>query len=109
LSHSFTYKTQVSGLARRVHDNSTLKEKFDTLVQNDNDLTGDKTALDRRVPTRWNADLTCLNAHLHFKSPIEQLTGAAINKLKAYRLSDEQWDLATTLSAILEVLAIISP
>jgi len=96
---------QVAGLARRVHDSSTLKEKFDTLVQNDHDLTGDKTTLDRRVPTRWNADLTCLDAHIHFRNPVEQLTGAAINKLKAYRLSEPQWDMATTLSAILEAIA----
>lgn len=95
---------KVSGLARHVHDNSTLKEKFDTLVSNDKDLPGDKTALDRRVPTRWNSDLTCLDAHLYFRSPVEQLTGAAINKLQAYRLSEEQWNLAETLSAILEVI-----
>ena len=25
-------------------------------------------------------DLACLDAHLYFRSPIEQLTGAAINK-----------------------------
>jgi len=80
---------QVAGLARRVHDTSTLKEKFDTLVSNDKDFSGDETALDCRVPTRWNSDLTCLDAHLYFKSPIEQLTGAAVNKLQAYRLSDD--------------------
>jgi hypothetical protein len=51
---------QVAGLAQHVHDSSTLKEKFDTLVSNDKDLPGDKIALDRRVPTRWNSDLTCL-------------------------------------------------
>jgi len=95
----------VAGLARRVHDNSTLKEKFDTLVKSDNDLTGDKTALDRRVPTRWNSDLTCLDAHIYFRSVVEQLTGAAVNKLQAFRLSEPQWNLATTLSAILEVLS----
>jgi hypothetical protein len=94
---------KVAGLARRVHDNSTLKEKFDTLVSNDKDLPGDKTALDRRVTTQWNSDLTCLDAHIYFRSPVEQLTGAAVNKLQAYRLSEEQWDLAETLSAILEV------
>jgi hypothetical protein len=99
---------KVAGLARRVHDNSTLKEKFDTLVSNDKDLSGDKTALDRRVPTRWNSDLTCLDAHLYFRSPVEQLTGAAINKLQAYRLSEEQWDLSETLSAILEVILFVS-
>jgi hypothetical protein len=93
----------VAGLARRIHDTSTLKEKFDTLVSNDKDLPGDKTMLDRRVPTRWNSDLACLDAHLYFRSPIEQLTGAAVNKLQAYRLSEDQWNLAETLSAILEV------
>jgi hypothetical protein len=84
-----------------------LKEKFNTLVSNDKDLPGDKTALDRRVPTRWNSDLTCLDAHLYFRSPVEQLIGAAVNKLQAYRLSEEQWDLAETLSAILEVIILV--
>jgi len=93
----------VAGLARRVHDNSTLKEKFDTLVSNDKDLPGDKMALDRRVTTRWNSDLTCLDAHIYFRSPVEQLTGAAVNKLQAYQLSEKQWALAEMLSAILEV------
>ncbi|KAF8237070.1 hypothetical protein L208DRAFT_1249224, partial [Tricholoma matsutake] len=51
----------------------------------------------------WNSDLTCLDAHLYFRSPVEQLTGAAINKLQAYQLSEDQWDLAETLSAVLEV------
>jgi hypothetical protein len=101
--YKVTIDLQVAGLARRVHDNSTLKEKFDNLVANDKDLSGDKTMLDRRVPTRWNSDLTCLDAHLYFRSPVEQLTGTAINKLQAYRLSEDQWNLAETLSAILEV------
>lgn len=39
-------KSQVSGLARRVHDGTTLKEKFDKLVEADDSLEGDKTALD---------------------------------------------------------------
>ncbi|KAF8240130.1 hypothetical protein L208DRAFT_1234831, partial [Tricholoma matsutake] len=32
----------VAGLAQHVHDSSTLKEKFDTLVENDKDLSGNK-------------------------------------------------------------------
>jgi hypothetical protein len=85
-----------------------LKEKFDNLVAADKDLDGDKEVLDRRVPTRWNTDLTCLDAHLYFRSPVESLTGAAANKLQAYRLSEAQWDLAETLSAILEVCLILA-
>jgi hypothetical protein len=42
---------QVAGLARCVHDNATLKEKFDTLVSNDKDLPGDKRTLDHCVTT----------------------------------------------------------
>ncbi|KAI0246221.1 hypothetical protein BJV78DRAFT_1277267 [Lactifluus subvellereus] len=87
----------VAGLAHRVHDSATLKEKFDKLVQEDDELEGNKKALDRRVTTWWNSDLTCLEAHVHFKNVIQQLTGVATNKLQAYRLSDQQWDLADDL------------
>jgi len=59
--------------------------------------------LDHQVPTQWNSDLTCLDAYLYFRSPVEQLTDAAINKLQAYWLSEDQWNLAKTLSAVLEV------
>jgi hypothetical protein len=90
-------------LARRVHDGSTLKEKFDKLVEADTSLLGNKRALDRRVPTRWNSDLKCLEAHVYFKSPVQQLTAVASNKLQAYRLTDEQWDLAENLSEVLAV------
>ena len=75
---------QVAGLAQCVHYNSVLKEKFDTHISNDKELPGDKTALDCHVTTWWNSDLTCLDAHLYFKSPVEQLTGAVINKIQAY-------------------------
>jgi hypothetical protein len=94
---------QVAGLARRVHDGATLKEKFDRLVQDDDELEGSKKALDRRVPTQWNSDLNCLEAHVHFKNVIQQLTGVATNKLQAYRLSVEQWELADDLIEVLMV------
>jgi len=44
-------KSQVAGLAQHVHDSSTLKEKFDILVTNDKDLSGNKETLDHWVPT----------------------------------------------------------
>ena len=77
------------------------------MSKNDKDIPGDKTALDHHVPTHWNSDLVCLDAHLYFRSPVEQLTGAAFNKLQAYWLLEEQWNLAETLSAILEVIIMI--
>ena len=98
----------MAGLAQHVHENSTLKKKFDTLVSNDKDLPGDKRVLDCCVPTWWNSDLACLDAHQYFRSPVEELTGAAISKLQAYQLPEEQWNLAETLSAILEVIVFVS-
>jgi hypothetical protein len=47
--------------------------------------------------------LACLSAHLHFRPAIEQLTAVTSNKLKAYQLTEEQWNLAQQLSAILQV------
>lgn len=67
------------------------------------DLDGDKITLDRRVPTRWNSDLACLDAHVYFKNPVQQLTAAAINKLQNYRLTDKQWSLADDLVEVLVV------
>ena len=93
----------MAGLTQHVHNTSALKEKFNTFVSNDKDLPNDKAMLDCHVSTQWNLDLACLNAHLYLRSPIEQLTGAAVNKLQAYRLLEDQWNLAETLSAILEV------
>jgi hypothetical protein len=50
-------------------------------------------------------DLACLEAHVHLKNPVQQLTAAAVNKLQKYWLTDELWDLADDL---VDVLAISS-
>ncbi|KAJ7441166.1 hypothetical protein B0H11DRAFT_2204860 [Mycena galericulata] len=72
---------QVVGLARRVHDSATLQDKFEKLLKaNDDDDYGKKVALDRRVPTRWSSDLTCLAAHILFKTPVIQGMMARIEK-----------------------------
>lgn len=94
---------KVSGLARRIHDNSTLGQKFQELIANDAELKSNKQALDCRVTTRWNSDFDCLAAHLHFKNIIQSLTGVSENKLKAYCLSDELWDLAEDVQEVLLV------
>lgn len=92
----------MAGLARRVHDTTILKDKFDKLVQEDHDVDS-RSALTRRVPTRWNSDFACLDAHVDFKNVIQQLTGVAAYKLSAYRLTDNQWSLADDLVEILLV------
>jgi len=89
------------GLARRVHDNSILNEKFQKHIAQNRTLSGTKQALDRRVPTRWNSDFDCLAAHLYFKRIIKKMTKHASNKLSAYRLSDEQWKLSEEVQQVL--------
>ena len=93
----------MSGLARRVHDNSTLKQEFDNLVHKNTTLEGFKAALAQRVPTRWNSDFDCLIAHLHFRTEVEKLTGVTANRLQAYRLTNEQWNMAEDLRDALQV------
>ncbi len=75
---------------QRVHDSSTLKAKFEKLVDQDDKLREGRHSLTRHVPMRWNSNLACLSAHIHFRRAIEQLTAASSNKLQAYRLTDQQ-------------------
>ena len=86
-----------------MHDSTTLHEKFDKLVQEDDELEGNMQMLTWCVPTWWNSDFDCLKAHIHFKSIIQSLTGVAANKLQAYQLNDSQWQLAEDLKLIFEV------
>ena len=90
-----------------MHDSTTLQEKFTKLVEDNAELDGSKTTLDRRVATRWNSDLTCLDAHVYLKNPVQQLTAAAVNKLQKYRLTDQQWNLAEDLVDVLAACIII--
>ncbi|KAJ7719489.1 hypothetical protein B0H16DRAFT_1336582, partial [Mycena metata] len=78
----------VAVLARRVHDSPTLQEKFEKLVKANSAESGQKVALDRRVPIRWNSDLACLASHVHFSCPVKQLTQ---DNLEEYALTPEQW------------------
>ncbi|KAJ7060829.1 hypothetical protein C8F01DRAFT_988053, partial [Mycena amicta] len=92
---------KVAGLARRIHDSGTLQEKFEKLVKA-NDHAGQKVALDRRVPTRWNSDLACLAAHNKFETPVKQMTGVD-SGLTQYALTAAQWQLAKQLAEALEI------
>ncbi|KAF9527495.1 hypothetical protein CPB83DRAFT_768363, partial [Crepidotus variabilis] len=94
---------KVSGLARRVHDITTLDERFQELVRTDQELQFTKRALARRVPTRWNSDFDCIDSHLHFKAVIQSMTGVTDLKLKAYALSEDQWDLVKDLQEVLKL------
>ncbi|KAH8113039.1 hypothetical protein DFH11DRAFT_1689602 [Phellopilus nigrolimitatus] len=93
---------KIAGLAKKVHDSGTLKEKFDNLVEANREFTGHKRALDRRVSTRWNSEFACIEAHFFFRT-IEQLTGTAANKLQSFRLNDRQWIIAQHLCDVLAI------
>ncbi|KAG8914001.1 hypothetical protein FRC00_001108 [Tulasnella sp. 408] len=96
---------KVAGFARRVHDSSTLKEKFDAIVNQDirdGKLEGSKTSLSRRVATRWNSDLHCLQDHIHFKRQVMQLI-AQEPSLDNYTLSEQEWKLAEEVAEVLVI------
>ncbi|PPQ84268.1 hypothetical protein CVT24_012844, partial [Panaeolus cyanescens] len=93
---------RVAGLARKVHDSPTLKEKFDKMVKDDPELNhGQRRTLTRRVPTRWNSDLACLESYFYFRDVVERLTSISSLKLKGYQLSPEQWKIAEDVQEVL--------
>jgi len=95
----------VAGLAQRVHDVSVLNQDFVDRVANskDSEIADSRCALARHVPTRWNSDFDCLDAHVFFKDTVQAMTGVHANKLTAYRLDDEQWELADEILEVLKV------
>jgi len=100
---ALTWLHKVSGLAHCVHDTSVLKEKFNNLVQANPDTQCSKSTLDHHVSARWNSNLSCLDAHVHFRPVVEQLTALSVNKLKAYWLTEKQWELAEEVQEVLVV------
>jgi len=96
----------VAGLARRVHDASVLNQDFVDRVSTSKDpeIANSRRTLARRVPTRWNADFDCLDAHVFFKDIVQAMTGVRANKLAAYRLNDGQWEISDEILEVLKVL-----
>lgn len=89
---------------KKVHDSGTLKNKFECLVSAHDELSkGEKHALDQRVPTWWNSESDCLEAHIYFHPVIGALTVPTESGLKAYKLTPTQWQLATDVGDVLEV------
>lgn len=91
----------MAGLARKVHDSTTLQEEFEKTVIYKRGEDSQKRRLDRHVPTRWNSDFACLHTHLHFKEEVQLFTTQ--NNLLDYALTPAQWKLADHLVPVLEV------
>jgi hypothetical protein len=91
----------VAGLA---NDSGTLKTKFERLLSAHKELSkADKRSLDWHVPTQWNLESNCLEAHLYFRPIVEALTIPTENGLRAYKLTPTQWSLAMDVGDVLEV------
>jgi len=69
----------------------------------DSEIADSRRTLARRVPTRWNSDFDCLDAHIFFKDIVQAMTGVRANKLTAYHLTDEQWELSDEILEVLKV------
>jgi hypothetical protein len=97
----------VAGLARRVNDSPQLQTAFlrhvETKQQQPNAPPVTKAALDRRVPTRWNSDFTCLQAHVTLRFYVASFVKDPDYGLEEYALTAEQWKLARHLTDVLVV------
>ena len=82
----------------------TLKTKFECLLSAHKELLkANKHSLDWYVPTRWNSESDCLEAHLYFQPIVKTLTIPTENGLRAYKLTPMQWSLVMDVSDVLEV------
>lgn len=86
-----------------MNDPGNVKDAFRKLVAQDEELEGHRTAVARRVATRWNSDLDCLMSYMHFKDIITTLTSKSGLRLKKYELTSDQWLLAEDVKEVLLV------
>ena len=95
----------MAGLARQVHDASVLNQNFVDWVSTSKDpeIANSWRTLACRVPTQWNADFDCLDAHVFFNDIVQAMTGVCANKLTAYHLNDEQWEISDEILEVLKV------
>ncbi|KAF7364358.1 Dimer-Tnp-hAT domain-containing protein [Mycena sanguinolenta] len=94
---------RICGLARKVHDSSPVGNAFAKLVDEDKTIIGQTQTLARRCGSRWNTDYDSLDTALILESPVRELFKNKDLNLKAYKLTEEQWNLAADLRDVLEV------
>ncbi|KAJ7107694.1 hypothetical protein C8R44DRAFT_834190 [Mycena epipterygia] len=86
-----------------LHDSGTVADTFNSLVdaaKTAGKINSDKTALDRRCPTRWNSDLACIDAHNILRVAVEQLTATSTLKLSAFKFTEDQWALSDEVTEV---------
>jgi hypothetical protein len=55
------------------------------------------------VPTRWNSEKDCIDSHINLLPVVESIIGNTANKLGAFKMSADQWNLALELKDVLVV------
>ncbi|KAK6974240.1 hypothetical protein R3P38DRAFT_2584460, partial [Favolaschia claudopus] len=94
---------RVCGLARKIHDSSPVATAFAKIVDNDPTIVGQTQTLARRCASRWNSDYDSLDTALILEQPVRAPMKDKDLNLKAYKLTNDQWNLAADLRDVLEV------
>lgn len=90
-------------MARKVHDSSPVGLAFAKLVDADKSIAGQTQTLARRCASRWNTEYDSIDTSLTLETPVRALLKEKDLNLKAFKLSDDQWELAADLRDVLEV------
>ncbi|KAK6966843.1 dimer-Tnp-hAT domain-containing protein, partial [Favolaschia claudopus] len=88
---------RVCGLARKIHDSSPVATSFAKIVDNDPTIVGQTQTLARRCASRWNSDYYSRDTALILEQPVRALMKDKDLNLKAYKLTNDQWNLAADL------------
>ncbi|KAJ7645725.1 hypothetical protein B0H17DRAFT_1273601, partial [Mycena rosella] len=93
---------RVCGLARKIHDSSPVASAFATIVDQDTTIVGQTRTLARRCASRWNTEYDTIDTALILEQPVRTLLKDKDLNLKAFKLTDDQWNLAADLRDVLE-------
>ncbi|KAJ7772575.1 hypothetical protein DFH07DRAFT_993225, partial [Mycena maculata] len=95
---------RVCGLARKLHDSVPIASSFAKLVDADKTIVGQTQTLARWCASRWNSDYDSLDTALILEQPVRKLLKEKDLNLKAFKLTDAQWNLAADLHDVLECI-----
>jgi hypothetical protein len=90
-------------LARKIYDSSPVATAFAKIVDQDTTIIGQTQTLARRCASRWNTDYDSLDTALILEQPVRALLKEKDLNLKAFKLTDDQWNLAADLWDVLKV------
>ncbi|KAJ7495277.1 ribonuclease H-like domain-containing protein [Mycena latifolia] len=95
---------RVCGLARKIHDSSPVASAFATIVDQDTTIVGQTRTLARQCASRWNTEYDTIDTALILEQPVRTLLKDKDLNLKAFKLTDDQWNLVADLRDVLECI-----